>query len=282
MVRTRAQERAEAAPDQKPAKVEERVSPKHAAEKKKQVKKPKERVEKQEIPKPVAKPAEHKPPSGAVRNEIHQLVNEQGSLPLQGIGLEFPLASRSATLLALLLEALLKAAPISHKNADQTLKGLLKHDYHDINVLKRTTWDERSDLLHEVGYQRYNQRVATELGGMVEWLMDKYDGDLDNLYKQTSGSRSKIRSALKQIKGIGDLGVDIFLSSVQPLWPEVAPFIPERSLVTAEHIGIGTDMDVLFDEVGRDPKQMCMLSRALTKIRLEKEEKEYTVHEEEV
>lgn len=109
---------------------------------------------------------------------------------------------------------------------------------------------------------------------------DTIDGDLTNLYKETSGSRSEIRSALKQIKGIGDVAVDIFLSSVQSLWPEVAPFIPERSLATAQHIGIGTDVNALYKAVGKDPKQMCKLSRALTKIRLEKDEKEYMVHEE--
>lgn len=102
---------------------------------------------------------------------------------------------------------------------------------------------------------------------------------MTKMYEETHGSRSEIRAALKSIKGIGDIAADIFLSSVQSIWPEVAPFIPQRSLATAEHIGIGTDVDKLYEAVGKDPKRMSMLSRALTKIRLDHDEGEYTVHE---
>ncbi|KMP00529.1 hypothetical protein CIHG_07341 [Coccidioides immitis H538.4] len=276
MVRTRAQERAEASSAQKQVKAEEHVPPKELVAEKKHMQKPKKRTKKHEIPE--AEKAT-KPLSEAARKDIQQLLTEQGSFPLQEIGFSFPLSSSSATVLALLFEALLKAAPISHKTADETLKELLKHGYEDINVLKNSSWDERSDVLIEGGYRHYYKKTSSELGELAEWAMDKYNGDLNNLYKQTAGSRAEIRTAIKHIKGIGDVAVDIFLSSIQSFWPEVAPFIAERSLVTADHIGIGKDVEAIYEAVGRDPKQMCMLARALTKIRLEKEEAGYTVHE---
>lgn len=44
---------------------------------------------------------------------------------------------------------------------------------------------------------------------------------------------------------------------------------------TAKHCGIGSDVDALWDAVGKDPVEMCKLSSALTMVRLEKKEKEF-------
>jgi hypothetical protein len=44
---------------------------------------------------------------------------------------------------------------------------------------------------------------------------------------------------------------------------------------TAEQIGLGSDVDSLWDGVGKNPKEMCKLVSALTTVRLEKKEKEF-------
>lgn len=44
---------------------------------------------------------------------------------------------------------------------------------------------------------------------------------------------------------------------------------------TAEQIGLGSDIDSLWDGVGKDPKEMCKSVSALTTVRLEKKEKEF-------
>ncbi|KUI58092.1 hypothetical protein VP1G_05384 [Cytospora mali] len=84
----------------------------------------------------------------------------------------------------------------------------------------------------------------------------------------------KIRAALKEIKQLGDVGIDIFFDTAQGVWPCLAPFIDPRSKKTAEAIGIGSDEGVLWKEVGEDPVQMCKLASALTSIRLDKKEAE--------
>ena len=101
------------------------------------------------------------------------------------------------------------------------------------------------------------------------------DGDLNNIVKRAESSPTKIRDVIKGIKGIGDVGADIFFDTAQGVWPCLAPFVDPRSLKTAEQCGLGNDVDRLWQAVGKDAGQMCRLASALTKIRLEKREGEF-------
>ncbi|EEP75798.1 predicted protein [Uncinocarpus reesii 1704] len=283
MVTTRAQERAEATSGQKPTKAEQPIpAKKHTAEKK-NIQKAAGKVEKRKLPKrgeEEHKKGAEKPVSNAVRNDIDKLIAKRGSLPLDDLNLRSRPKPGTEMILALLMEAMLKAAPISHQKAEATLGLLLEHGFQDVNNLKNSSWDERAKVLIQGGYRHYYKRAASNLAELADWVIDKYEGDLENFHAETGGSNSRIRSTLKEIKGFGDVAVDIFLASVQSAWPETAPFIAERSLQTAEHIGIGTDVEAIFKTLHSDSKDMCKLARALTEIRLEKEEQEFQVHEE--
>ena len=101
------------------------------------------------------------------------------------------------------------------------------------------------------------------------------DGDLNNIVKRAESSPAKIRDMIKGIKGIGDVGADIFFDTAQGVWPCLAPFVDPRSLKTAELCGLGGDADRLWEAVGKDAGQMCKLASALTRIRLEKREGEF-------
>lgn len=101
------------------------------------------------------------------------------------------------------------------------------------------------------------------------------DGDLNNIVKRAESSPAKIRDMIKGIKGIGNVGADIFFDTAQGVWPCLAPFVDPRSLKTAEQCGLGNDVDRLWEGVGKDATQMCRLASELTKIRLEKKEKEF-------
>ena len=100
------------------------------------------------------------------------------------------------------------------------------------------------------------------------------DGDLNNLVKAAQ-SPSEIRTRLKEIKGLGNVGLDIFQDTAQDVLPILAPFVDPRSLKTAEQIGLGSDVDALWELVGKNAAEMTRLSAALTTIRLEKREKEF-------
>lgn len=98
---------------------------------------------------------------------------------------------------------------------------------------------------------------------------------MNTILELTSEDPAKIRAELKKIKGLGDVGINIFFDTAQHIWPCLAPFIDPRSLKTAEEIGIGSDVKALWREVSEDPEQMCRLAAALTKLRLDGKEKEY-------
>lgn len=69
--------------------------------------------------------------------------------------------------------------------------------------------------------------------------------------------------------------MDVFFDTAQAAWPCLAPFVDPRSTKTAAEIGIGGDVDKLWDAVGKDPVGMCKLAGALTLVRLEKREEEF-------
>ena len=101
------------------------------------------------------------------------------------------------------------------------------------------------------------------------------DGDLNNLLKRADSSPQQIRKLLQEIKGIGNVGTDIFFDTAQGIWPCIAPFIDPRSLKTADQLGFGNDVNSIWRNLGQDPIEMCKLSSALTTVRLEKKEKEF-------
>jgi len=87
--------------------------------------------------------------------------------------------------------------------------------------------------------------------------------------------RAGIRKALKEIKGLGDVGVDIFMDTAQHVWDCLAPFVDPRSAKTADAVGVGSDVQALWRAVGEDPAHMCKLAGALTNVRLNKLEGEF-------
>lgn len=102
------------------------------------------------------------------------------------------------------------------------------------------------------------------------------DGDLNNLLKSADSSPTKIRSLLQEIKGIGKVGVDIFHDAAQAAWPCLAPFIDPPSMETATKCGLSNNVKTLWDAVGHDAVEMCKLSSALTMIRLDKKEVDFS------
>ncbi|KIW92089.1 uncharacterized protein Z519_07073 [Cladophialophora bantiana CBS 173.52] len=177
------------------------------------------------------------------------------------------------TILALLLNAILSSTRVSHNIAAKTTALVIKARYHKLDVLKKSTWEERTEVLTKGGYTHYREKTATFMGQLAELVEEKYaqDGDLNRIPRLTSGDRRKIRAELQKIKGIGDVGIDIFFTTAQHLWPCLTPWIDLRSRKTAEHIGLGNDVQTLCDEVGHKPELMCRLACALMDIRLEKE-----------
>ncbi|KAJ5178022.1 FAD dependent oxidoreductase [Penicillium coprophilum] len=210
--------------------------------------------------------------SKEVALKIDKVLNEFGRSPLHGTTFADSPNSCPEMVLAMLMDALIKARPISHELTQKTIKELIKARYYDIDVLSNSTWEDRTMVLQAGGYNRYREQCATNLGELADLVVEKYEGDLNNLLLDAGCEINKVGRLLKEVKGIGDLAVEIFFNSVQSVWPSIAPSVDSRSLKTAAEIGIGTDLDEIYNALDRDPMRMSWFANGLSEVRLEKKQ----------
>ena len=259
---------------------------------------PKVRAKPKATKKPKALNTEEQKLASMSNPKLAALLSKYGAIPLQQTQLPDPLRPHPETILAHVFNAMLTSTRISHELAAKSIACLIEAGYYDITTLKNSSWQERTEVLTKGGYTHYREKTATMLGELADLILDKYgktkiwrlysirntcnantplliDGDLNNILKQTDSSPPKIRAALKEIKGIGEVGLDIFYDTAQGVWPCLAPFIDPRSQKTVEQLALGS-MEQLWQEVGKDAMEMCKLTSALTTVRLDNKVKEFT------
>jgi hypothetical protein len=106
---------------------------------------------------------------------IKKVANEFGNSPLGKSPLaKQPLVATPSTILAMVMDAMIKSKPISHDISQKTMNHLIEAGYHDIDKLHKSTWEERTEVLREGGYNRYREQSATNLGNLAQFVMDKY------------------------------------------------------------------------------------------------------------
>jgi hypothetical protein len=114
--------------------------------------------------------------------------------------------------LPLSLCALLFSARISHRIALKAAIALAKQGWTTPERLVKSSWAARAGVLKRSGYSRYDERTSTMLGETAKLLLERYKGDLRKLREEADRNSARERELLKEFKGIGDVGVDIFFS----------------------------------------------------------------------
>ncbi len=137
-------------------------------------------------------------------------------------------------LFRLLCLSLLQSARIDSEIAMRAANGLAKRKWTTADSMLESTWKQRVDVLNEAGYARYQERTATMLEDSARLLADRWKGDLRNLREDADRDPAAERKLLKEFKGVGDVGVDIFFREVQAAWEELYPFADRRALASAE------------------------------------------------
>src|SRR5918994_3221109 len=155
-----------------------------------------------------------------------------------------------APLFRLLCAATLMSARISSSIAADAARSLAKHGWRSPQKLAGSTWEQRVKALNEAGYARYQERTATMLGDLTDHLLDRYGGDLRRLRDEADHDPEAERKLLKEFKGLGDVGVDIFFREVQVAWGELAPFADKRALDAAGRLKLPKDAAKLAGLVG--------------------------------
>lgn len=120
-------------------------------------------------------PEDTKPGSSAIdTSKSNALLSSYGVHPLQDTSLSKKNEPTPETVLSLLYLAMLTSARISHELAYRSLQCLIEAGYQDIETLKKSTWQERTEVLTKGGYRRYREKTATALGELAEFIEKKY------------------------------------------------------------------------------------------------------------
>jgi hypothetical protein len=81
--------------------------------------------------------------------------------------------------------------------------------------------------------------------------------------------REKVKERLREIKGLGPLGIELFFETAQAVWPELGPFVGERNLKALREMGVSESVEEIFDGLSGDAAGMARLCAAVARVRLE-------------
>jgi hypothetical protein len=168
---------------------------------------------------------------------VSRLLEQHGQTYAEELGIKLEDGSPSA-LFQWLCASVLYSARIGSRIASEAFRNLKRRGWRTARALAGSTWHQRVAELNKAGYARYQERTATMLGDLSEFLLDRWHGDLRRLREEAERDPRRERKLLKEVKGLGDVGVDIFFREVQAIWPEVAPFADRRALRAAQRLGL--------------------------------------------
>lgn len=184
-----------------------------------------------------------------------------------------PGANTPSALFGMLLFALLASARIGHAIAFRATRVLLERGWTTPQKMAAATWEQRRQALCDAGYARYDERTSTMLGQTSQMTIARYHGDQRKLREAAEADPARDRKLLKEFKGIGDVGVDIFFREVQLAWPELYPFADKKALASAKALGLPPDTKALDDLVSRR-RDFARLVTALVRVQLERKHDE--------
>jgi endonuclease III len=197
-----------------------------------------------------------------------QLLDRHGRTYAEELRINLARETPSA-LFKLLVAAILFSARIGARQGGRAAAALFSEGWTTARKLADSTWEQRVGVLDRSGYARYDERTATMLGQATELLLERYDGDLRKLREEAGRDPSRERSLLRQLKGLGNVGIDIFFREVQVAWDELYPFADERALSEARRLGLPGDPKALAR--GHDRQAFARLVAALVRSSLAKD-----------
>lgn len=179
---------------------------------------------------------------------VEALVDRHPQTYAEELGIDV-LEQTPSNLFQLLCASVLYSARIGSRIATEAARNLERRGWRTAERLRDSTWEQRVEALNEAGYTRYQERTATMLGDLAETVLERWGGDLRKLREEAERDLERERKLLKEVKGLGDTGVDIFFREVQAAWDEVAPFADRRALDAARRLDLGGDEEALARRV---------------------------------
>ncbi|KKC06007.1 endonuclease [Mycobacterium nebraskense] len=150
------------------------------------------------------------------------------------------LSDKPMPLFQLLVICMLASKPIDAAIAMRAGSELFKAGLRTPNALLAADRQTMIDAFGRAHYVRYDESSATRLTDIAERVRDEYSGDLRELADRSRHDVAAAKRLLKQFKGIGDTGADIYLREVQDVWSWVRPYFDDRATEAAKQLGLPT------------------------------------------
>uniref|UniRef100_A0A5Q5BKN8 Endonuclease n=2 Tax=unclassified Mycobacterium TaxID=2642494 RepID=A0A5Q5BKN8_MYCSS len=174
---------------------------------------------------------------GASRDIVSRLHDQAGQTYAAEAGIR--LADKPMPLFQLLVLCMLASKPIDATVAMRAARELFAEGLRTPQAVLDANRKTMIDAFGRAGYARYDESSATRLVEMAHAVNNDYGGDLRRLAEARDVAAA--RRKLKQFKGIGDTGSDIFLREVQDTWTWLRPYFDERATATAARLGLPDD-----------------------------------------
>lgn len=195
---------------------------------------------------------------GAVLDKYGQTFCSELAIPIE--------RNTPAPLFRWLCAATLMSARISTEAATNAARALSEAGWTTPRKMADSTWSERTRVLNRSGYARYDESTSRMLGESCDFLISRYHGDLRRLREAAGRDTAAQRRLIKEFKGIGETGADIFFRELQAVWHEHYPFADKRALKAARRLGLGEDAKTLASLTDR--KDFPRLVTALVRLDL--------------
>ncbi|BBY00950.1 endonuclease [Mycobacterium seoulense] len=176
------------------------------------------------------------------------------------------LGDKPMPLFQLLVLCMLASKPIDAAIATSAARELFKAGLRTPNAVLAAQRQTMIDAFGRAHYVRYDESSATRLADMAERVRDEYSGDLRKLAERSRHDVAAAKRLLKEFKGIGDTGADIYLREVQDVWTWVRPYFDDRATATARQLDLPTQPDKLG---ALAPQGNARLAAALIRVSLD-------------
>ena len=137
------------------------------------------------------------------------------------------------------LASVLFAKRISAQTAKETYLYFEQEELTSPDAILEAGWDRLVEVLDSGGYTRYDFSTATNLLGIAKTLKEKY-GDLERLHAESNGPED-LERRLQEFKGVGPVGVNIFLRELRGIWGKAKPKPSPIAVATAQKIGLSPE-----------------------------------------
>ncbi len=160
------------------------------------------------------------------------------------------------------LASVLFAKRISAVTAEETYFCFEQEGLTSPDAIIEAGWDRLVEALDSGGYTRYDFSTATNLLGIAKTLKEKY-GDIERLHTESSNA-TDLEGRLQEFKGVGPVGVNIFLRELRGIWEKANPKPSSIAVATAQKIGLDIkDVEHYESQLVRLNLEYCKKRRSL-------------------